>query len=130
MQNMSRATSVWILSSLLAVSLVAADDWPHYRGPDYTGSVPADGLFEGRTFGFAVDWSRQVGSGYSSISVVGNVGVTMDSDGTSDMTSWLHWLCMGQTATSTAAKSAAQGGTKRAAKSPAASTESAARKQT
>ena len=72
MHHMSKTTSVWILSSLLAVSLVAAGDWPHYRGPEYTGTVPADGLFRGRTFGFAVDWIRELGSGYSSISVVGD----------------------------------------------------------
>jgi len=85
MQNTSKTTSIWVLMSLLAVGVVAADDWPHYRGPEYTGTVPADGLFQGRTFGFEVDWIRELGSGYSSISVVGDVGVTMDSDGTSDL---------------------------------------------
>lgn len=64
--------------------MVGATDWPDFRGPDRTGIVPVEGVFKDKTFGFEVVWKRELGSGYAAISVVGDVGVTMFSDETSD----------------------------------------------
>ena len=65
-------------SRLLALALAAgifcvhADDWPQFLGPNADGNSAETGLLD--TFpsgGPPVNWSRQIGSGYSAPSVVG-----------------------------------------------------------
>ena len=68
---------------LLTISFGWCSDWPDYRGPNRDGVVTA-GKLQG-TFGFEVAWKRELGSGYSAISLVDGKGVTMFSDETSDI---------------------------------------------
>jgi len=75
-----------LLSAILCLALPGfSNDWPHFRGPDRTGTVKTDNLFQNKTFGFKVDWKKDLGSGYAAISVVGQTGVTMFSDDTSNI---------------------------------------------
>ena len=75
-----------VLSALLFWSLgLWSADWPHWRGPGQTGAVDAEAMALGKTFGFEVVWKRPLGSGYSQISIAGDTGVTMFTDGTSDI---------------------------------------------
>jgi enterochelin esterase-like enzyme/outer membrane protein assembly factor BamB len=74
-----------LITGCLLAGIGFAGDWPHYRGPDYNGIAPVQDLLKGKTFGFEVDWIRDIGSGYSSISVVGDTGVVMHSDDTSNL---------------------------------------------
>ncbi len=60
-------------------------DWPRYRGPHQDGSSPGNGVLDRDPIGLAVEWKRPLGSGYSSISVAGDVGVTMFTDGEADV---------------------------------------------
>lgn len=71
--------------SLISTSLFAADDWPYYRGPDRNGGLASARFAKDADFGFEIDWKRNLGSGYAAISVVGRTGVTMYTDGASDI---------------------------------------------
>ncbi len=82
---MNQRRSILLVFGCLLASPALAQDWPQYRGPDYDGIAPVQDLFQGKAFGFEVDWIRDLGSGYSSVSVVGDTGVTMHSDGTSNV---------------------------------------------
>jgi len=74
-----------LLVSLFAAVCASAGDWPQWRGPDRTGAAEVASLEKNKTFGFEVVWKRELGSGYAQITVAGTTGVTMFSDGTSDI---------------------------------------------
>ena len=57
--------------------------WPNFRGNSYDGIGKHDGLFK-KGFGLEVSWQKELGSGYSSISLADGIAVTMFSDGTDD----------------------------------------------
>jgi enterochelin esterase-like enzyme/outer membrane protein assembly factor BamB len=63
----------------------AAADWPQQRGPSQNATVDGTGLLSDGGFGLEVAWKRALGSGYSEIAVVGDLAVTMFTDGTNDL---------------------------------------------
>ncbi|MDX1645045.1 MAG: PQQ-binding-like beta-propeller repeat protein, partial [Thermoanaerobaculia bacterium] len=70
--------------ALLASSAVAAGEWSTFRGPRGTGEAldplpPGDGAL-----GLELVWKRPLGTGYSGISVAGDVLVTAFADADSD----------------------------------------------
>lgn len=78
---------------LLAVGLVhvsplsassSTEDWHQFRGPERTGALMESGLLDRDAVGLEVAWKRPLGSGYSSIVVSGERGVTMFTDGEHD----------------------------------------------
>ena len=82
------------LSTLLLVLLgsgtqanpIGADDWPGWRGPHQDGTTTADGALHGvGERGLRVLWKREIGSGYSSVSVAGGRAVTQFSAAGSDV---------------------------------------------
>ncbi len=74
-------------SLFLALVTVApfafASDWPQYRGPHQDGRVDTGSLPE--TFDLELAWRVPMGSGYSSVSVLGDRGVVLHADGTHDV---------------------------------------------
>lgn len=79
---------ILMLCLLLAPNLALAEaskDWPQFRGPGQSGLSLGNGLLDGEAVGFEVVWQRELGSGYSSISVAGDRGVTMFTDGKDDL---------------------------------------------
>lgn len=66
------------LVSILLVSLAAASDWPQYRGPNRDGRSSETGLLDSwPETGPEVLWRVALGSGYSSLAVVGDRVFTM-----------------------------------------------------
>ncbi len=77
---------LWIFCALLCHWLPGfCNDWPHFRGPNRNGAVETENPLKDKTFGFEIDWKKDLGSGYAAISVVGKTAVTMFSDETSDI---------------------------------------------
>ena len=78
--------SIFLAAILAVPSSIYAEsvDWPQWRGPQQDLKSLQDGVFGG-SFGLEVDWQKTLGSGYSSISVVGHRAVTMYSDGENDV---------------------------------------------
>ncbi len=77
-------TSFAIAAFFLVLPLFAsAEDWPHWRGPDYNGiskeTVPA--TFPEK---LPVAWRAQVGTGFSTVSVVGDRVLTMGNANAKD----------------------------------------------
>lgn len=65
------------LISLSALTQVgSADDWPHFRGPKRTGVSSETGWFPAGAK-LNVVWKKQVGLGFSCVSVVGNRAYTV-----------------------------------------------------
>ena len=94
MQNQPRPTpflKMVLLSTvmLLAISSTALasterDAWPLFRGPEAGGPELTDVLPDG-DFGLAVEWQKDLGSGYSNISVMDGTAVTMFTSGEVDV---------------------------------------------
>ncbi len=62
--------------------------WPAFRGPDMNNSARAKAIFApGRKYDFKIVWKRPLGSGYSGISILDDLGVTMFSDSAFDFIS-------------------------------------------
>ena len=77
------------LLTILPASLPAApssdSDWPGFRGPQVDGVVRGDGMLAQRqAVALTTAWKVPLGSGYSGVSVAGDVVVTMASDGEKD----------------------------------------------
>jgi enterochelin esterase-like enzyme/outer membrane protein assembly factor BamB len=77
-----------ILALVLLLSLLGeptrADDWPHWRGPDYDGSAFNTGLFDSAPFHLETEWNRNLGWGYSGIASANDRLFTLFSDLSSD----------------------------------------------
>jgi enterochelin esterase-like enzyme/outer membrane protein assembly factor BamB len=71
-----------LLCLLPATAWSAAIDWPQFRGPNQNGTS-AGNVFDA-DFGLSAAWVRSLGSGYSGISIVDGVAVTMTTDGEVD----------------------------------------------
>ena len=72
-----------LLLLIAALAVPAAADWAQWRGPDQNGRVAAE-LPEG-AFDLEVVWKRDLGSGYSGLSVVGDRLLAMYTDGKDDL---------------------------------------------
>ena len=72
------------LTGLLMAEAAAAQDWPMWRGPEQNGRAEAPGTFEGSPK-LRIAWTRPLGTGYSSVSVVGDRAVTLFGDGETDI---------------------------------------------
>lgn len=60
-------------------------NWPQFRGPWQSGGLLDGGILGHERLGLEMAWKRPLGAGYSSISVVGGLGVTMFTDGKDDL---------------------------------------------
>ncbi len=72
------------LFMLVSVSMVSADDWNLWRGPNCDGTIEASGYFAEKSFALDVIWNNSIGSGYSGVSIVDQHIVTTFNDGDSD----------------------------------------------
>ena len=76
--------SLWFLLGAFALGGGSVNDsWPRYRGAAFNGISGAKGLFH-KGYGLKIAWKKDLGSGYSSISLASWVAVTMFSDGKDD----------------------------------------------
>lgn len=71
---------LFVFQSLYAT----AQEWSQWRGPFQSGAATAGSFTIGDGHGFDVIWEKDLGSGYSSISISQGRAVTMFSDGESD----------------------------------------------
>ena len=69
----------------LSARAAAESEWPGWRGPNHDGTSLEEEVFSGEGSGLKVAWKRQLGSGYSAVSVAGGRVVTMFSDGEADI---------------------------------------------
>jgi hypothetical protein len=74
-----------LLVSLMLTGVLSASDWPHWGGPNTDFKIHDAGVIRpGEDHALKVVWKKKLGAGYSSVSVAGNVAVTMYSDGSLD----------------------------------------------
>ena len=79
----TRRTSRVVLLWLFATPLAA--DWPRFLGPHQNGTIRDDQLIEGwMDRGLEVVWSREVGEGYSGLTIADDRVFTLDADGRSE----------------------------------------------
>lgn len=79
-----------LLCGLLVATVLAAADWPQFRGPERLGTVAEPELLAAWSEGQpTVVWHRPIGFGYSAITAVGNRLYTMDADQSQE-----HVLCL------------------------------------
>jgi hypothetical protein len=68
--------SLWRLFAVLlslAPQVAFCDDWPNWSGPAFNGISKETGFASTwPTDGLAPEWTREIGTGFSSMSVVGN----------------------------------------------------------
>ncbi len=85
----STASCIFMIVSTACFALAGNsgkdNDWPGWRGSRLSGATVTDGTFRiDQDSGLKVAWKRDLGSGYSSVSIAGGHAVTMYSDGTFD----------------------------------------------
>ena len=84
-----RPTTLFALAlgacTLYTSASLAGTSWTSLRGPDYGGSVGDARLFEGETGELAIGWKKEIGSGYSMVSVDGSRLVTAFQAGSEDV---------------------------------------------
>lgn len=66
------AASVTLLIGISTQAPLIADDWPHFRGPNYDGVSGETGLKTEWSTPIPLVWERKVGSAFSSFAVVGD----------------------------------------------------------
>ena len=71
------------LWALLLFSVSHASDWPNWRGPNYDG-IARESLPKNIPEKLPVLWKANVGTGFSSVAVVGNRVLTMGNEGDRD----------------------------------------------
>ncbi len=78
--------SILVLALVLSSSAFAADSvgWSQWRGPS-DGGLTVGGELPDQAFGLKVAWTRDLGSGYSSVWPVGGKAVTMFASGEDDV---------------------------------------------
>ncbi|MEM7351271.1 MAG: PQQ-binding-like beta-propeller repeat protein [Acidobacteriota bacterium] len=80
-----RSLLAWGLLTTLTTSVTSASErWDQLRGPALGGVERASALPAG-DFGLTVAWTRELGSGYSNISIADGKAVTMFTDGEVDV---------------------------------------------
>ena len=68
---------ILLIAALNEVSL-QADNWPNWMGPNHDGvSLQSDWSTRWPTSGLSTSWVRQIGTGFSSVSIVGDQLFTM-----------------------------------------------------
>ena len=83
-----RITLLVVMASLLTAGLIyrsdsGDNDWPRWRGSNMDGKALQTGVFKfDQGYGLKIGWKKQLGSGYSSISIADGRAVTMYSDST------------------------------------------------
>ncbi len=83
---LSMLPMVFLLGSATSVAPIRADDWPGWRGPHQDGTATAEGALDAAgERGLRIVWKREIGSGYSSVSVAGGRAVTQFSAAGSDV---------------------------------------------
>ena len=70
------------LLAVFVCGTAAGSDWPSFRGPGHDGAVDGTPLDEATAL--QVRWIRELGAGYSAVSVAGDLVVTMYADGDGD----------------------------------------------
>lgn len=73
------------VSTLSTSALDAGEAWPGLRGPNHDGAVRDARLFEGESGELVVGWKRDLGSGYSVVTVDGRRLVTAFQAGAEDV---------------------------------------------
>lgn len=83
---LGNATSValLLLTSNIVFSASDDDDWPVWGGPNHNFTVTPGVLKAGQPIELKVAWKKNLGSGYSAVSVRDEMAVTMFSDSTFD----------------------------------------------
>ena len=67
-----------------AATMAADDEWPQWRGPAYGGKAVDLSFSPQKGSGVKTVWKKELGSGYSSVSIANQKAVTMFSDGEYD----------------------------------------------
>ncbi len=83
-----RITLLVVIGSLLTAGLIYSsdsgdNDWPRWRGSNMDGKALQSDIFK-EGYGLKINWKKQLGSSYSSISIADGRAVTMFSDSTFD----------------------------------------------
>ena len=73
-----------MLIAFLTATMAADDEWPQWRGPGFNGSVVDASFLPQKGSSVETVWKKELGSGYSSISIANQKAVTMFSDGEYD----------------------------------------------
>lgn len=73
-----------VLACVATISVAAAGDWPHSRGPGMDGRTAGAGIFETDALGLELAWKVPLGSSYSGIAVAQGRAVTLFAGKESD----------------------------------------------
>ncbi len=85
MRSLFRVTLACCVAAVLATSGARASErWDQFRGPASEGLELVGALPE-EAFGLAVAWTRDLGSGYSSVSIADGKAITMHTEGDVDV---------------------------------------------
>lgn len=79
------SSALGLCLSCLFATVISADSWPQYRGPDRMGSITAPGVFPQETFGLEIAWRKSLGLGYSGVAIDQGRAVTLFADGDKDV---------------------------------------------
>lgn len=93
MRSSSRGAARFVLVLSIGLTVanpVSAADWPQFRGPERLGTLEEAGILESWSADPpTVVWRQPIGTGYSSVAVVGDRLYTMDADESQE-----HVLCL------------------------------------
>lgn len=82
---MEPSKMVGVLLIALSTATMAADnEWPQWRGPAYGGKAVDHSFLPKKGSNVKTIWKKELGSGYSSVSIANQKAITMYSDGTHD----------------------------------------------
>ena len=82
---MNNLVKILFLFLLFFQTADAKTDWPNWGGPNRDFRVNDAGIFpSGQPYALKIVWKKPLGAGYSPISILGDLAVTMYSDETSD----------------------------------------------
>lgn len=90
---MNKWFGLLLCSLLLITNAIAGDDsdgraadWPQWRGAQQDGKVAGDDVLNfDKGQALKLSWKKEIGQGYSSVSISGGLAVTQYTDGTSDL---------------------------------------------
>ena len=85
MRSLRRATLACLFAAVVTASSAwGSERWSQFRGPAAEG-VDLVGVLPDDAFGLAVAWTRDLGSGYSSVSIADGKAITMHTRGAVDV---------------------------------------------